>query len=219
MGKRFHVGARTLLVSLAFASLAGFVSAGSPAGEQKHPFNVAGTFVDSCTCEMLCPCVTGREAHMCQGVGAMAISSGKYMGVDLAGAKFAYATALGGWLRLYVDAKDAKQQEALTAFTKAGFGPFGKIEEVKKAKIDFTGTAGKYTVNVDGGKIMALTTEPVLGADKKTPFTLSNTLIPVSPTLMQGKTVKASYNDGTHRFTLANSNTYFNQNAHNSGAL
>ena len=67
--------------------------------------------------------------------------------------------------------------------------------------------------------IMALTTEPVLGADKITPFKLGNTLIPVSPTLMQGKTVKATYSDGGHSFTLANSNTYFNQSAHNSGAL
>jgi len=217
MKRTGHVYARTLLAGLALLTLTAF--AGSPAAGTKHPFNVAGTFLDSCSCELLCPCVTGREMHMCQGVGGMAITSGKYMDVDLAGAKFAYATALGGWVRLYVDAKDAKQQEALTAFTKAAFGAFGKIEEVKKAKVDLTGSAGKYTLTVDGGKIMTATTEPVLGADKKTPFSLTNTLIPVSPTLMQGRTVKGSFNDGGHSFTLANSNSYFNHTAHNSGTL
>jgi len=217
MKSNIRVGARTILAGLALVSLT--ASGGSPAAGTKHPFNVAGTFLDSCSCELLCPCVTGREMHMCQGVGGMAITSGKYMDVDLAGAKFAYATALGGWLRLYVDAKDAKQQEALTAFTKAAFGPFGKIEEVKKAKVDLRGSAGKYTLTVDGGKIMTATTEPVLGADKKTPFSLTNTLIPVSPTLMQGRTVKGSFNDGGHSFTLADSNSYFNHTAHNSGTL
>lgn len=214
MKSYIRVGARTLLAGLALVSLAAFGGTGT-----KHPFNIAGTFLDSCSCELLCPCVTGREMHMCQGVGGMAITSGKYMDVDLAGAKFAYATALGGWLRLYVDAKDAKQQEALTAFTKAAFGAFGKIEEVKKAKIELTGAAGKYTLSVDGGKIMTATTEPVLGADQKTPFTVGNTLIPVSPMLMQGKTVKGSFNDGGHSFTIANSNSYFNHTAHNSGTL
>jgi hypothetical protein len=206
-------------VGLALLSLAALVHAGAPAAETKHPFSIAGTFVDSCNCELLCPCVTGREMHMCQGVGAMSITSGKYRGADLAGAKFAYATALGGWVRLYVDAKDPKQQEAVSALAKLAFKEFGKMEEVKTAKIEFTGSAGKYTVNVDGGKIMTFTTEPVLGGDKKTPFSLANTVIPVSPTLMLGKTVNASYNDGGHSFTLANSNTYFNQNAHNSGTM
>jgi hypothetical protein len=213
-----HVWARTLTAGLSLLSLAVFLSAASPADE-KHPFTVAGTFVDSCSCELLCPCVTGRETHMCQGVGAMSITSGTYQGVDLAGAKFAYATALGNWVRLYVDAKDAKQQEALSAFTRAAFAPFGKIEEVKKAAIAIAGSDGKYTINVDGGRIMSVTTEPVLGADQKTPFMLSNTLIPVSPTLMQGKTLKGSFNDGGHSFTIANSNTYFNAKAHNSGKI
>ena len=213
-----HFWTRTLAAGLALLGLAVFLSAGSPA-EEKHPFNVAGTFVEGCSCELLCPCGTVRMMHGCQGVGAISLSAGMYKGVNLAGAKLAYATAPGGLVRLYVDAKDAKQQEALSAFAKAAFSPFGKIEAVKTAKVDLTGGDGKYTLNVDGGKIMALTTEPVLGADKKTPFTQGNTMIPVSPTLMQGKTLKGSYNDGGHSFTLANSNSYFNPNAKNSGKI
>lgn len=219
MKRTVHVWARTLIGGLALLSLTALVRAGSPAAEEKHPFTVAGTFVEGCSCELLCPCGTVRMMHGCQGVGAMSLSSGMYKGVSLAGAKFAYATAPGGWVRLYVDAKDPKQQEAVSAFAKAAFSAFGKIEEVKSAKIELTGSGGKYTLNVDGGKIMALTTEPVLGADKKTPFTQSNTMIPVSPTIMQAKTLKGSFNDGGHSFTLANSNSYFNANAKNSGKI
>ena len=82
-----------------------------------------------------------------------------------------------------------------------------------------TGDGSNYTLSVDGGKIMSLATEPVLGADQKTPFSYHNTLMPLSPTILQGKTLTGSYNDGAHSFTLANSNCYFNPQAKASGEL
>jgi hypothetical protein len=219
MKNQFQLGPKsfrtiTLLTGLTLALSAAFAQA-----EEKHEFQVAGTFVEGCSCELVCPCAMGRMNHGCQGVGAMVLTSGSYNGVDLTGAKFVYATAPGGWVRLYLDARDQRQQEALSGFTKSSFSAFGKIEAVKNAKIELSGKGGKYTLSVDGGKIAQLTTEPVLGADQKTPFTYSNTVVPVSPTLMQGKTIKGSYHDGEHSFTLAGSNSYFNGNAHNSGKI
>jgi hypothetical protein len=192
--------------------------AGSPGGE-KHRFDIAGTFVEGCSCTLVCKCNMGQMDHGCQGVGAMTFTSGSYRGVDLSGAKIAYGVAPGGWVRIYTDAQDVKQQEALAALGRAAFSAFGKIEDTRNARIELTGRDGKYTLNVDGGKIMSLSTEPVLGADQKTPFSYHNTLLPLSPTILQGKTLKGSYNDGTHSFTLANSNSYFNPQAKNSGEL
>jgi hypothetical protein len=161
----------------------------------------------------------GQMDHGCQGVGAMVFTSGSYKGVDLSGAKMAYGVAPGHWVRIYTETKNATQQEALAAFLQAAFASFGKVEGVKSAKIELTGADGKYTLRVDGGKIMSLATEPVLGADSKTPFSYHNTLMPLSPTILQAKTIAGSYNDGTNSFRLANSNSYFNPHAKGSGEL
>jgi hypothetical protein len=157
--------------------------------------------------------------HGCQGVGALILTSGSYNGVDLAGAKIAYATAPGNWIRFYVQAKDQRQEDALTEFAKARYREFGKVEAVKKASISVSGKDGRYTLAVDEGKIMQLTTEPFLGLDKKTPMTYSNVLNPVSPTVKQAKTIKGSFHDGDRSFTLEGSNAYFNPSAHGSGSV
>lgn len=203
-------------VALAFLAAASF--AATP-DNPKHPFKVSGAFVEGCSCQMVCSCNMGHMGHACQGVGAMIFQSGSYMGTDLSGAKMAYAVSPGNWVRVYTEAKSPAQEKALGAFISAALGAFGKIEEVKSAKIELTGADGKYTLQVDGGKIMSLSTEPVLGADGKKPFTYHNTLMPLSPTILQGRTLKGSYNDGGHTFTLADSNSYFNPSAMASGTL
>ncbi len=186
---------------------------------EKHEFNTTGLFVEGCSCSIPCVCEISHLTHGCQGVGALIFTSGSYNGVDLAGAKMAYATAPGNWIRFYVEAKDQHQEDALTEFAKSRYREFGKVEGVKKASINVTGKDGRYTLAVDGGNIMQLTTEPVLGLDKKTPMTYSNVLNPVSPTVKQAKTIKGSFHDGDRSFTLEGSNAYFNPSAHGSGSV
>ena len=98
----------------------------------------------------------------------------------------------------------------------AGFGP---MESARAAKISMTGSHGKYMGSVDGGKVMKISTTVVLGGDGKTPLTYSNIQDPVSPTIMQGKTVTGSYSDGGHTFALKGSNAYFNDHIHSTGKL
>src|SRR5207247_7283615 len=116
------------------------------AAPTKAPFTVAGTFVEGCSCSAPCPCQLTGVAHGCNGVGAMTLTSGKYRGVRLAGARIAYAAVPGEWVRLYVDARTPRQQEAATAFARAVYTSFGKIEAVKPAHIAIAGQHGKYTV-------------------------------------------------------------------------
>jgi len=189
------------------------------AGPEKASYRATVLFVEGCGCSIPCSCEMGEMKHGCQDVGGLAFSAGSYKGVSLAGAKLAYATSIGNWLRLYVQAKDAKQQEAVTDFARRSMAEFGKIEDVKAAKIEIAGTGGKYALTVDGGKILRLETEPVLGLDKKTAMSYHNTFNPLSPTVFQGRTVKGSYDDGGHSIKLSNSNSYFNPSASSSGAL
>ncbi len=213
-----HIG-RVVWVMGLLLVITGLVGLRSAWAAEAAEYHTVGTFIDGCSCSIPCTCEMGGTPHGCQGVGVMAFTSGSYKGVDLAGAKVAYATAPGNWIRFYVDSKSPQQEEAVTALAKGVFHEFGKVEAVKKASVALTGKAGHYTLSVDGGKIIELTTEPVLGGDKKTPLTHGNIFNPLSPTVMQGKTVKASFHDGDRSFTLGGSNAYFNAAAKSSGKV
>src|SRR5437879_2217896 len=126
--KRSFPRSAGLLSALALIALA----AGAGPSE-KQAYSVAGEYVEGCSCEAVCPCeLTGLKMG-CLGVGAMKLSSGTYKGVDLTGAKIAYATMPGKWVRLYVDAKSPEQSKAAKAFGTAVYTAFGKVEQAKDA--------------------------------------------------------------------------------------
>jgi hypothetical protein len=183
-------------------------------------WKVNGTFVEGCSCSPPCTCELLEQVEMgCQGVGTISISSGSYNGVDLSGVKIVYATTPGKWVRLYVDSKNDKQRESATEFAKAYYKDFGPMESVSAASIELTGDNGKYSVKVDGGKIMSLETEPMLGGDGKTAVTYSNTHSKLNPTVMQGKTISGTFSDGERKFELKGTNSYFNTHMKSSGSL
>lgn len=200
----------TLISTLAF--VAGSASA-------KQPFNVKGEFIDGCSCSAPCGCVMTGLERGCEGVGGMVLSSGKYGGVDLTGAKIMYAVQPGKWARGYVDAKNPAQQQAATEFAKVAFAVFGKVEFVKQAHIEVSGKNGDYKVSVNGGKTMSLVTKPILGGDKRTPVIHKNISDPLNDMFYQAKTVSGSYSDEGRSFKLKESNAYFNPKLDKSGKM
>lgn len=183
-------------------------------------FSVEGMFVDCCSCMPPCPCEVTEVAMGCKGVGAHQISSGKYAGDDLVGVKIAHAKVVGEWVNLYIDAKDEKQRAAAEKFGRAAFAGFGPIKEVKAAKIEVSGADGKYTVTVDGGKIMRFETEPLLGGDGKTPIGYTNIKNAVNPTVYQGRVVSATYTEGDKRVAVEKGrNSHFNPTLKSSGKI
>jgi hypothetical protein len=123
-------------------------------------------------------------------------------------------------VNLYIDAKNEKQRAAAEKFGCAAFAAFGPIKEVKAAKIEVSGADGKYTVTVDGGKIMKFETEPVLGGDKKTAIGITNIKNAVNPTVYQGTCVSAAYSDGKQMFTVEmGRNSHFNPKLKSSGRI
>jgi hypothetical protein len=198
--------------------------AGAPAAQStqaaKADFSVEGMFVDVCSCLPPCPCELTQVAACCQGVGAHHITGGTYAGDDLAGVKIAHAKIVGEWVILYVDARDEKQRAAVEKFGRAAFAKFGPIKEVKAARIEILGADGRYTVTVDGGKIMKLETEPVLGGDGKTPIGYTNIQNAVNPTVYQATCVSATYSDGDRKVTVEKGrNSHFNPRLKSAGKI
>ncbi|MCF6156301.1 MAG: DUF1326 domain-containing protein [Candidatus Brocadia sp.] len=188
---------------------------GVHAGEK---YSVKGVFVEGCNCNIPCACELFGLETGCHTVAVLSLSDSSYDGVDLSGAKIAYATKPGDWVIIYIDAKDDQQKQAAIRFTKGIFGNYGKVEKADSAKIEFSGKDGNYTVKVDDGKIMQLTTEPVLGGDNKTPVMHTNTKSKLTPVFMQGRVISGSFNDGERKFELKGSNSYFNANMHCEGS-
>jgi hypothetical protein len=157
----------------------------------------------------------------CKGVGAIAIVHGDYCGEDISGVRFAYATVLGDWLRLYVDAPDPAKRAAVEKFLRVLCADWGKLESVKDAKIEIEGRGGGYAVKVDGGKTMAFVIAPVIGGDGKTPITHTNTHSAFATIFLQGKSASTTtYNDETRTFEIAaGRNGYFNDKMEGSGSL
>jgi hypothetical protein len=208
---------RSLSTALAGLLLISGIAAEGLAGGK---WAAQGIFVEGCSCMGVCPCEQTGAKDGCEGVGAMSFGAGSnYNGVDLSGTKIVYATSIGQWIRFYVDAADAAKSKAAGEFASAYYAGFGKVESVKDAKVDLAGTGGKYTVTVDGGNTMKFVTEPVLGGDGKTPISHANTKSLLNPTVLQGRTVSASYKDGERSLTLEGSNSYFNPKMKSSGKL
>lgn len=184
-----------------------------------QPFNISGLYVEGCSCSAPCGCELIGLEHGCQGVGAVSLTSGKYKGMDISGAKIVYAGVPSSWIKLYIDVKDPAKENAVKSFAEAAFGPMGKVESVKNAKIDIAGKNGKYSLSVDDGKIMKFESEPVLGGDKKTPVAHTNTNNLLVKTFLQAKTISATYSDGDRNFTLKDSNSYFNNKMKTAGKM
>jgi len=185
-----------------------FAGAGTGVGQEKAEYRAVGTFVEGCSCAVVCNCVfSGKFRHGCQGVGVVSLTAGSYKGVDLTGAKVAYGGIAGDRIYLYIDASDA-QREAATKVAKGLFGVVGKVVAVRNAKIDLSGKDGRHTVSINGGTTAQLNTEPVLGGDKEAPISHVNTILPW--TLMQARSVSGSFHESDLSFTLNDSNAFFN---------
>jgi hypothetical protein len=184
--------------------------------QDKVEYRFTGSTMEGCSCSVTCSCPWMGLRKGCQAVNVIAMTGGTYKGVNLAGAKIAHGGLAGNRIYLYIDASDA-QREAATAFAKAYWASEGKVEGVRNVKIDISGDAGRYTVRIDGGKIAQLTTEPILGGDKKNPVMHTNTSDPYP--MKQARTVKGTFHDGDISFTLENTNSYFNEHIERSGKM
>src|SRR5262252_8253424 len=90
-------------------------------------WHVTAMVAESCSCTISCPCNFGGNPNRnpCEGNRLIAIKSGHYEGVDLAGVAFLVTFEMRSWSKIYVNSTvtDAQKQavEALLPIAFAGF--------------------------------------------------------------------------------------------------
>src|SRR5262249_41757685 len=104
--------------------------------------------------------LTGPDMS-CEGVGGYQFDKGQFAGEDFSGTRAAYSLFIGKSVRIYIDAPDAARRAAAEKFLRAALAGFGPIAAVRDAKIEISGKDGTYSLKVDGGKVLACSTEPV----------------------------------------------------------
>src|ERR671935_3169530 len=162
-------------------------------------YQLEGSLLEVCTCNILCPCWVGEDPDggICEGVLAWHCDSGTVNGTDIAGRTFVLLAHIpgnileGNWrVVVYVDdgATDEQQQALLDVWTGKLGGPIadlaqlvGEVITVERVPIEFTVEGVKGTVKF--GDAASAKLEPYKGATGES-TTLNDTIfttIPGSP--------------------------------------
>ena len=129
-------------------------------------YELEGTLLEVCNCNVLCPCWIGEDPDngTCDGIVGYHVDRGTVDGVDVSGRSFVMLAHIpgnvlkGNWRAVvYVDDKATPQQKEalLNAFTGKLGGPLadqaqliGEVVAVESAPIDFRVEKGKGTLKV-----------------------------------------------------------------------
>ena len=90
-------------------------------------WHITATVAESCSCTVSCSCNFGGEPNRnpCEGNRLIAIKSGHYENVDLAGVSFLVTFTMRSWSKIYVSDKvSAAQQQAVEALLPIAFAGF-----------------------------------------------------------------------------------------------
>lgn len=131
-------------------------------------WHITATVAESCSCTISCPCNFGGEPNRnpCEGNRLIAITSGHYEDVDLAGVSFLVTFTMRSWSKIYVSDRVSDRQmaavEALLPIAFAGFRrgmlSFTKAPitmDITERRVSFSGPESSVemeTVTGFGGK-------------------------------------------------------------------
>ena len=167
-------------------------------------WNISGQYVETCSCDFVCPCILGQMAvrpskGSCTFAMAMQIERGSFGDVPLNGLTFIVlgmtpeAMGKGNWsVGLVIDeGASAPQRDAITAIASgAAGGPMaalsgliGKFLGAEQASIHIERDGKKFMVTA--GKLVEMAGEGAMGIDPNAtePMYLENTGHPVSSRL------------------------------------
>jgi len=182
-------------------------------------YQLEGSLLEVCTCNVICPCWVGEDPDggVCEGIVGYHVDRGTVDGVDVSGRSFVLLAHIpgnvlkGNWRAVvYVDDKASSQQKEalLNAFTGKLGGPLadqaqliGEVVAVESVPIDFKVEKGKGTLKVGSG--IEAEIEPLQGATGFT--TLNDSIfsnIPGSPAYVS-KAPKYRANVPQHGFNIS----------------
>ena len=183
-------------------------------------YQLQGTLLEACTCNVLCPCWIGEDPDggTCQSIMAYHLDSGTINGVDVSGLTLAAVVFIpgnvlaGNWKQaVFVDgrATDEQEQALLAAFGGALGGPLGDLAQlvgervaVTRAPISHEIVEGKGTIRIGDGAAVA-EMEPYRGPDGSV-TTLNNSIfstVPGSPAWV-GKSSRFAVDLPEHGWTF-----------------
>ena len=167
-------------------------------------WNISGQYVETCSCDFVCPCILGQMAvrpskGSCTFAMALQVERGSFGDVSLNGLTFVVLgmtpeeMGKGNWsVGLLIDERaTAAQRDAITAIASgAAGGPMaaltgliGKFLGAEQAAIRIEKDGKKFTVTA--GKLVDMAGEAAMGIDPNAtePIYLENTGHPVSSRL------------------------------------
>ena len=149
------------LVAAAVITLSGFTAPPRAAAPNWH---ITATVAESCSCTISCPCNFGGEPNRnpCEGNRLIAIKSGHYEDVDLAGVSFLVTFTMRSWSKIYVSDRVTERQmaavEALLPIAFAGFHrgmlSFTKAPitmDITEKRVRFSGPESSVDMDVMAG--------------------------------------------------------------------
>jgi hypothetical protein len=143
-------------------------------------YDLAGRMVESCTCDVICPCWVGQDPDggTCGSTIAWRVDKGVIDGIDVSGLTVAVAVQIpgnalkGNWrVLMFIDEQASIEQEAalVEVFSGQKGGPVadlaglvGEVVAVKRAPIAFEFDQGQGRLQI--GSVIAADVEGVKGA-------------------------------------------------------
>jgi hypothetical protein len=175
-------------------------------------WRLSGTYLETCNCDPGCGCnfrgIPNSAEGNCEAFVAHAIEQGTYDGVDLSGAKVAWALwwpgaihDRGGHGHAYVDCAGEEQFEALARIWRgeAGYGlfeifnsTFSEPSAVDRATVAITldGRKSRFAVAGVGESILAPLTSPVGGEENNVRIVKDSGFIWRDGQIAQGERVR-----------------------------
>ena len=151
---------RTLL----FVAALFFIAITAPSRAAAPSWHVTATVAESCSCTVSCPCNFGGNPNRspCEGNRLIAITSGHYEDVDLAGVAFLVTFTMRDWSKIYVSDKvSGKQMAAVEALLPIAFAGFHRgmlsftrapiTMDITEKKVKFSGPESSVEMDVMSG--------------------------------------------------------------------
>jgi hypothetical protein len=191
-----------VLGSLVIAALTAPPHAAAPA------WHVTATVAESCSCTISCPCNFGGEPNRnpCEGNRLIAIKSGHYEDVDLAGVSFLVTFTMRTWSKVYVSDKVSdKQMAAVEALMPIAFAGFHRgMLSFTKAPITMNITDSRVTFS---GPESSVAMDVMKGFGGK-PVQISNLPNPAYQGYTQYRSVSHTHSSAQHKFSHTGTNGF-----------
>lgn len=179
---------------------------GAVASVSAEKWSIEVTYMDTCSCNVICPCLFGSDPtnRECLGQGFMRVNKGNYGDVDLKGVTLHSAYKMGTWERYIVGNKATQEQmDAMKVILEAAFVlPGGKIVSYTKGPVQFKRDGNKVTLKA---KNSSAEIEAVLGSDGK-PMRIANH--PMFQNYQQFKAVTSTHKSEHGEFTNKGTNAF-----------